>query len=218
MPEPSWRNGAIFAAALALLFVCWQRGNPRKATIKVITESPTTEKWLQKYKDVIGDPDYERYRGHVYRVLNIALTFLKDNPKVNQYRETIEVALVFHDIALWTSRDLSYVVPSEAQAREAVTGLKDDEMQLMSDIILYHHKLTPFKGANADVVNAVIKADLADFSLGLIRAGFDKHDMAKLRQEIPDTGFHRTLFRRIPAIRGCNVCYGAYEVCQIFYR
>jgi hypothetical protein len=210
-------KGLILAAVAAVLLAYLQRGDAKRAKIKVIKDSATTEKWLQKYRDVIAEPDYERYRGHVYRVLNIALAFLKDNPKAQKYREVIEVALVFHDIALWTTRDLSYVVPSAAQARQAVTGLSDDESQLMSDIILYHHKLTPFKGANADVVNAVIKADLADFSLGLIRSGFDKDDMAKLREEIPDTGFHRTLNLRIPSIRGWNVLHGAWEVCQIYY-
>lgn len=210
------RSAALVVLA-GLLMACLNRGDAAKGKIQVITTSPAVERWLTKYKDVIGEPDYERYHGHVYRVLNIALTFLKDNPKVQKYRETIEIALVFHDIALWTTRDLSYVVPSEAQARKAVTDLSDDKAQLMSDIILYHHKITPFKGENADIVNAVIKADLADFSLGMIRQGFDRDDMAKLRKEIPDTGFHNTLNLRIPAIRGWNFLYGTWEVMQIFY-
>ncbi|CAK0791264.1 unnamed protein product [Prorocentrum cordatum] len=208
-------------SAVAVLLVASvlriKRGDASKADIKVITESAATEKWLFKYKDVIGEPDFERYRGHVYRVLNIALHLLKENPRVEQLRETIEIALVFHDIALWTTRELSYVVPSNKLALETVTGQTEEQKALMSNIILYHHKITPFKGENADIVSAVIAADLADFTFGLVRSGFSSDNMAKLLAEIPDTGFHTTLNLRIPAIRGWNIFRGVWEVMQIFY-
>eukprot|EP00928_Gymnodinium_smaydae_P074497 TRINITY_DN5753_c0_g3_i1.p1 TRINITY_DN5753_c0_g3~~TRINITY_DN5753_c0_g3_i1.p1 ORF type:complete len:216 (-),score=34.55 TRINITY_DN5753_c0_g3_i1:186-833(-) len=191
-------------------------GDPANSSFNVIKKSTNVEKYLKKYKETMGAPDYERYRGHVYRVLNIALSFLTKQD-VAKHRRAIETALVFHDIALWSANELNYLSPSLAEAKKVVSDLSESEMRLMSDIIMEHHKLTPFTGENEEVVNAVIRADLADFSFGMVRSGFSRDDMAKLRHEIPDTGFHLTLMSRITSIRGyAGFMHGCFEVGQIF--
>ncbi len=57
------------------------------------------------------------------------------------------------------------------------------------------HKVTPFTGRNAATVEAVRKADLIDFSLGVLANGVSRHDIAKVMGEIPNHGFHASLVR-----------------------
>jgi len=45
--------------------------------------------------------DYAGYRGHVYRVLSYSLHYLGSNIDPTS-RNLLELALVYHDIGLWT--------------------------------------------------------------------------------------------------------------------
>jgi hypothetical protein len=64
------------------------------------------------------------------------------------------VALAYHDIGLWTDGTLAYLEPSMARADEAwSTRLEPEAMQLVRDIIHWHHKVTPFQGPFEEVRN-----------------------------------------------------------------
>ena len=76
--------------------------------INVITHSDHVESLLAPYREAIGD-DYEGYRGHVYRVLSYALHFLGGE---TAERATIETALAYHDLGLWSDKELAYLEPS----------------------------------------------------------------------------------------------------------
>mmetsp|Transcript_40315 Transcript_40315/g.89538 ORF Transcript_40315/g.89538 Transcript_40315/m.89538 type:complete len:211 (+) Transcript_40315:107-739(+) len=188
-------------------------GDPSKATIAVIKESATVEKYLQPYKNVVGT-DYEGYRGHCYRVLTYAMHMLHGDEK---YRDAIEAALVFHDIALWSAGELDYLDPSWAEAEKVLTEDFDSEqLQLIKDIIIFHHKVTPFTGPHAEVVEAVRKGDLIDFSLGLVANGVSRNDIAKVDAELPNSGFHLSLLKTFPRLHGFNV--PAYlKIGKVFY-
>ena len=167
--------------------------------IQVITRSDHIESLLAPYRDAIGD-DYEGYRGHIYRVLSYTLHFLGgDSP----HRETIETALVYHDLGLWSDKELAYLEPSI----ERVQGDNESyhwghDPQLLHDIIYWHHKMTPFRGPSAEVVNAVRKADWIDASAGLVRQGMPKACIAKVSAAIPAAGFYDTLKRIGPELTG----------------
>lgn len=170
--------------------------------ITTITHSDRVETLLERYRDAIGD-DYAGYRGHIYRVLSYALHFLRgDETK----RATIETALVYHDIGLWSDRAIAYLEPSVERA------LADNETEawgldpaLLRDIIYWHHKVTPFVGDHAEVVNAVRKADWIDASAGLVKMGMPKACIAQVSQEIPHEGFYDTLRRIGPELTGSTL-------------
>lgn len=167
--------------------------------IRVVTNSDHVESMLAPYKDTIG-PDFEGYRGHVYRVLSYALHFLGgDSPK----RAAIETALVYHDIGLWADKQLAYLEPSieRVKADNQAHGWGHDP-QLLTDIIYWHHKVTPFRGADADIVNAVRKADWIDATAGVVRTGMPKACIRKVTEAIPAAGFYDTLKRIGPQLTG----------------
>jgi hypothetical protein len=65
------------------------------------------------------------------------------------------------------------------------------------------------------VVEAVRKADLIDFSLGLVTYGMPAAARTDVNQ-LPNAGFHACLMGFIPRVRGWNVFLGAWELFHIF--
>lgn len=171
--------------------------------IKIITYNENIEKHLLRYKTVLGN-DYEGYRGHIYRVLTYAIHFLNGN---EDKLSVIGSALVFHDIGLWTDGTLAYLEPSVSRADEYfnIKTFNKQDRQLLKDIIYWHHKITPFKGPNEHIVNAVIKGDIIDASSGLITKGMPKSHIKRVNDAIPEAGFHKTLMDFGPRLHGWNI-------------
>lgn len=166
--------------------------------IQVIRDSEHVEALLAKYRDVIGD-DFDGYRNHIYRVLSYTMHFLGGD---ETWREIIETALVYHDLGLWTDRELAYLEPSIAQSK-GVSSAENE--RLIHDIILYHHKITAFKGPNERVVNAVRKADWIDATNGLMGKGMPRTHIRKVKAAIPAAGFYKTLQRLGPELTNWNL-------------
>ena len=102
------------AALVALVMFSPDRSDPTlKSPIKVIKSDDEVERFLRKYKSTIGD-DYEGYRGHIYRVMTYAMHFLGSD---DSYKSVVGIALVYHDIGLWTENSLSYIEPSCKKVR-----------------------------------------------------------------------------------------------------
>jgi hypothetical protein len=173
--------------------------------IKIISHDSTVEKHLTRYQELLGD-DYAGYRGHIYRVLTYSLHFLHGS---EEKRSVIAAALVFHDLGLWTDHTLAYLEPSVKRAEEYFDSRSWslEDRQLLKDIIYWHHKLTPYQGPAeaAEVINAVIKADLIDASFGLITKGMPRAHIEKVSQAIPENNFHKTLLEFGPRLHGWNV-------------
>jgi hypothetical protein len=147
------------------------------------------------------------------------------------------LALAYHDLALWVTVNatlgtksglgrLDYLDPSvelmkwdQAQLRQVqkanpdefaspIPILAKEDLKLATEIILQHHKVTPWttegQGPNKEhsqkmeaLVNAVRCADWADATLGVIRFGglLSLDYMAYVYRQLPDAGFHETLGR-----------------------
>ncbi len=183
----------------------------KKQEIEIISIDDTVEKHLERYREIIGK-DYEGYKGHIYRVLTYSLHFLSSNTKLSkiekeQTKRVIAAGLVFHDIGLWTDHTLAYLEPSVQRAEEYFNykSFTKEEFQLIKDIIVWHHKITPFVGPNEEILNAVIKADLIDASNGIITKGMPKSHIKKVTDTIPEAGFHQTLMEFGPRLHGWNV-------------
>ncbi|MDN2482932.1 phosphohydrolase [Vibrio agarivorans] len=160
--------------------------------IEIKLERPRVEMLFARYQELIGK-DYEGYRNHVYRTITYAMHFL-DNAE--EYEQIVETAFVYHDIGLWTDNELAYLEPSEAVAlddNESFNwGLDPD---LLRGAIHWHHKITPYKGPNAKVIEACRKADWIDASKGMVRKGLSKETIQKVEAAFPNNGFHNTLLR-----------------------
>ncbi len=160
--------------------------------IEIVDHSSRIEELLARYQKCIGQ-DFAGYRNHVYRVLTYAMHFLEQDESV---RSTVETALVYHDLGLWTAHDLAYLEPSEAKARE--DAVRQDwglDIETVVRAIHWHHKVTPYRGPDARVVNAVRRADWIDATQGMFRKGLSKDQVARVENAIPNEGFHDALQR-----------------------
>ncbi len=179
-----------------------------------IRGSERVEELFSPYKEIIGK-DYDAYRGHVYRVIAYAMHFLKQN---EEHRPLVETALVYHDMGLWTHNQLAYLEPSEEIALRDNSnknfGLDPD---VLKAAIHWHHKITPYRGVGADVVNAVRKADWIDASQGNIRKGLTKAQVAYVQNSIPDFDFPAVLQRLAGDLGGSKIT-GALRVLRYVFK
>lgn len=189
----------ILAVICGIALLSMKNGDPALADIpiKVRRDNYHMDNLLAKYKDQIG-ADYDGYRNHVMRVYTYALHILEAEKVPGDYVQknahVLESAIVFHDIALWTDKQLNYLEPSSARAKEHYATLyTDEEFRLLHNIIYWHHKVTPFVGEHAALVNAVRRADWIDATKGLVNYGMPYNHIGKTDADLPNKGFHYTL-------------------------
>ncbi|PTS90678.1 MULTISPECIES: phosphohydrolase [unclassified Caulobacter] len=183
--------------------------------IQPIVSDPTVERYLPMVAEAVG-PDLAAYRNHIYRVLSYASHFLGDDPRG---REHIGFALVFHDVGMWTDHELAYLEPSEALA-ERVRAQHASHLNptLVADIIHWHHKVLPFNGSDAAVVNAARKGDWIDASMGVVRHGVSRQDVAALEAAIPVLGFPDVLLRLAKDLHQGSRLLGLCRVISRVYK
>lgn len=154
---------------------------------------PLVDSILAQFKDVIKS-DYDGYRHHVTRMLNFCHYLLPDISEEDSKK--IQIAAAFHDIALWTHDRVDYLVPSYQDCHKWLDekGLCEwkEEIQTIIDM---HHLMSKYEGPHERLTEAFRKADLVDFSLGLISNGVDRKFIKEVKQAIPNAGFHKTLMR-----------------------
>jgi hypothetical protein len=124
---------------------------------------------------------------------------------------------VFHDIGLWTDHTLSYLEPSSLRAKATFGDIfNDDELELLFNLIYYHHKFTAFEGPHADIVNAFLKADWIDATSGAIRRGMPKSHVKKVKAALPDDDFQKVLAGFGPRLHGMNVFNMIKDISKIY--
>jgi hypothetical protein len=188
---------------------------PLVTPIAIITVSPLVETLLEPHAALIGS-DLPGYRNHILRVLTYTNHFLGGD---EAHRTTIEAALAFHDIGLWVAKDLAYLAPSEHLARQTVRQRQlAVDVELMVALIHWHHKLTPYRGPNARVVNALRKADWVDATQGRLRKGLRAEQIRSVEAALPDLGFHDALMRLAGDLSGGRRWLGLLRVLRGVYR
>lgn len=163
---------------------------------KIDTELPRLTEILAPYQDLIGEA-YDGYRNHCARMLHCAFA-LHDCDEEDH--EKLTIAAAFHDIGLWTANTVDYIEPSvppameylKAEGREAW----GDEIRLM---ITEHHKVRTYKGDESPLIELMRKADLVDFSKGLVKHGLPGAYIRALKAAFPNAGFHSMLMKRAGA-------------------
>lgn len=160
--------------------------------------------------------DLPGYRNHIYRVLTYALHFVGGEAR---WRRPFAFALAYHDVGMWTHGELAYLEPSAALAEQARRDHAPDlDPRLIRDLILWHHKLTPFRGPDAAAVNALRKADWVDASQGLLRKGLTRAEIARVTAALPVHGFPDTLMRLAGDLNHGRRIGGLLRVLHRVYR
>jgi len=158
--------------------------------MELVTQFVEVDRLLDSYRDKLG-ANHDAYRNHLYRMMNFTL-FL--NGPDESMLAPLEVAGFFHDIDFVLSGNNNYLEPSAEMARDYLDETGRSELApLVTDLIVWHHKLTRYKGDQGEIVEYFRLADLIDLSLGIIRAGVDRAFIKKAQNEFPNAGFHKVL-------------------------
>jgi hypothetical protein len=164
----------------------------RGSAMNIETSHPLIEEILSAWRDRIGG-DYPGYRGHVYRMFNFCLAL---HPCAEEEKTKLAIAACFHDIGLWSDHTVDYIPPSVAQVKQYLAGAGLDawseEVGLMVEM---HHKVRAYGDARFPLVELFRKGDLVDFSLGAFTFGLPRAYVNRVKNAIPNNGFHKFLMR-----------------------
>ena len=152
--------------------------------MKIEKTLPLIDEILAAWQTVIGT-DYQGYRNHVYRLANLCLS--TDNYSETD-KEKIQIAACFHDIGIWTDATLDYLPPSLRVSVDYLSGT--GRAALMIEM---HHRLRSCDKFGYPLVEAFRRADIADFSLGIVRMGLSQELIAAVKSAFPNSGFHKRL-------------------------
>lgn len=151
---------------------------------------------LAPWQAVIG-ADFTGYRNHCQRMLAVALIL---HPGTAEEQEKFAIAAAFHDIGLWTANTLDYLEPSVPPALDCLRQRgREDWAEEIGLMITEHHRLRPVRDGRYPLVEVFRRADLADFSLGLLRGELRRASLEAIRERYPNAGFHAGLVRKAGA-------------------
>lgn len=188
------------------------------ADFRIITHHHILETILKHHQaDELGD-DITAYQNHCLRVLSIAEYFCREDggePATDRMVHVMAIALAYHDLDLWMKNGhMDYLQPSadlsmkelKIEGQQELFGiepeLSDIELNVITEIILQHHKLTQwndtvtypeFNKQDIIMINAIRKGDWTDFTFGLIRFGLPSKYLYYLLKNVPESGFHNIL-------------------------
>jgi hypothetical protein len=164
----------------------------------IIDQQQLIDEILDQHRENVGEDieGYAGYRGHVYRVFNLARA-LAGEQAGHEAEDKLAVAAAFHDLEVF--RGLDYLAGS-IRAQDAWltrTGRQAWGSEL-AVIVAHHHRLTPYRGVHAALTEPFRRADLVDLSAGLVRFGLSPDYVRSVRRAF-DVGpfFTRTIPRAI---------------------
>jgi hypothetical protein len=128
---------------------------------------------------------FEGYRNHAHRVYNFARSISSLSA---DDEDKVAIAAAFHD--LFAFDGLDYLEPSIEEAARYLrqTGRDgwDREVALM---IAFHHRVRPYRGEHARLVEPFRRADWNDFTMGLVRSGIPRNVRKAADAELPVADF-----------------------------
>ena len=156
----------------------------------MLSEVATVDEILQSYSAELGR-EFTAYRNHVYRVVNLCAVLTSPGPET---LEKIAVAAAFHDLGIWTNGTFDYLQPSIRLASAYLTrsGLTEWTPEI-AEMILEHHKITPYRGNPQWLVESFRRADWIDVSRGLRTFGLSRVSLDPIFSAWPSAGFHKRL-------------------------
>ena len=160
--------------------------------VKIEKNIPLLEEILSQWQQEIGK-DYLAYKNHVYRMLHFCFV-LRD--ATDEEQQKLIIAACFHDLGLWTEKTVDYLPPSVLLARAYLKEKNLEHWSVEIELIIdMHHKVRKFRDSKYPLVEIFRRADLADFSLGLIKGGVKKSFIKEVKAVFPNAGFHKMLMK-----------------------
>ncbi len=158
----------------------------------LVKRNPEIDELLSRWRSSL-QTDYDAYRGHVYRVFNYCRILAAIGADSDS---KIAIAAVFHDMGIWSAKTFDYLEPSVALAREYLKNSQRGSWESeVSRMILYHHKVRPYRAEDGRLVEAFRRADLVDLTGGTFKSGLDRVFIGGVTAEFPSAGFHRRVLR-----------------------
>jgi hypothetical protein len=140
--------------------------------------------------------DFDGYRNHAYRVANFCFALTSSTAVGEERTAKIALAAAFHDLGIWTDQTFDYLPPSRRLAHVYLAGTGRAEWAPeITEMILQHHKLTPYRNSRCALVEPFRRADLIDVSHGLVSFGVPRRFRNEVFAHWPDAGFHARLVR-----------------------
>lgn len=137
---------------------------------------------LDSHRDYAEGDDrgWTGYRNHAQRVFLFACDVIEPGADLEQ----VAIAAAFHDLAVF--RTLDYLVPNgrALQAWLAERGRSKWAADITAAITL-HHRIRPYRGPEAWLVEPIRRADLAECTLGRSRKGIDGDLIRRAQRELP---------------------------------
>lgn len=162
--------------------------------MELVTRFAEVDGLLETYREQLGG-NYDAYRNHLYRMMNFTLYL---NGPDESLLAPLEVAGFFHDLDFILRGNAHYLEPSAEAARAYLDETNRSELApLVTDLIVWHHKLTKYRGDQGAIVEHFRVADLIDLSLGVIRGGVDKAFIKEAKRTFPNAGFHKVLVKTL---------------------
>jgi hypothetical protein len=124
---------------------------------------------------------FEGYRNHAHRVYHFARSISSLSA---DDEDKLAIAAAFHDLCAFDGLD--YLEPSIEEAARYLrqTGRDgwDREVALM---IAFHHRVRPYRGEHARLVEPFRRADWNDFTMGVVKAGIPRDLRRAAAAELP---------------------------------
>lgn len=153
---------------------------------------PVLDSVLEAHAAELG-ADFTAYRNHAYRVANLCIALAPAGPA---QVEKIATAAAFHDLGIWTERTFDYLGPSVNLACAHLTRAGREEWTPeVAEMILQHHKISPYRGQSHGLVEPLRRADWVDVSKGLFTFGLPRRLLNEIFSTWPGAGFHKRLVR-----------------------
>ena len=148
-------------------------------TPPILTTQPLIEEILDAHADRARgvEAGFAGYRGHVYRVFNLARGLVDDT---DDRDDKLAIAAAFHDIEAFAGLD--YLAPSITTQDVWLerTG-RSEWSEELAVVVAQHHRFGTYRGRHARLAEPLRRADLADLSQGLIRSGLPKERVRAVR-------------------------------------
>ena len=156
----------------------------------LLTEIATLDELLHAHEAALGS-DFEGYRNHTYRVVNLCAALSSSEPEQLQ---KMAIAAAFHDLGIWTDGTFDYLQPSVrlAGAHLDRSGRAEWTPEITA-MILEHHKISAWRGDPHWLVEPFRRADWVDVTRGLRAFGLSRSLLREIFSAWPSAGFHKRL-------------------------
>lgn len=162
--------------------------------------SPLIDEILDEHRSMWPPTSHDNwagYRNHAQRVFMFGRWLLRQRDIDSPYAdEKLAIAAAFHDIHVFETLD--YLAANNQSLRTwlSVRG-KQQWFSEIATAITLHHRLRPYRGEHAWLVEALRKADWIEVTLGRIRSGVPLYAVQEARRLLPTGDFAKTSAKRI---------------------